>query len=90
MAIYFDWSKKKNEWLKQERDISFEEIVHAIDENRLLDVIPHNNKDTYVHQFIYIAEVRNYVYAVPFVKDTNKHFFKTIISDQKATKRYLS
>jgi uncharacterized DUF497 family protein len=30
----FEWSKTKNEWLKKERGISFEEIVNALNDGQ--------------------------------------------------------
>ena len=41
----FRWSHEKNETLKQERSISFEEIVLAIESGGLLDELKHPNKD---------------------------------------------
>lgn len=44
---YFDWDKKKNDQLKQERNVSFEEVVLSIKEGRLLDNLVHPNKKKY-------------------------------------------
>jgi hypothetical protein len=35
----FRWSRSKNEWLKAERQITFEEIVQVIEAEGLLDVL---------------------------------------------------
>ena len=35
---YFDWDVKKNEILRETRNISFEEIVFAIANDKLLDI----------------------------------------------------
>lgn len=86
---YFDWNKEKNELLKLERGISFEEIEIAIRTSGLLDAYPHPNQKRYPGQQIYVVQVEDYVYLVPFVEDEEKIFLKTIIPSRKATKKYL-
>ena len=85
----FEWSDAKNLQLKQERGISFEEIVFVIEHGGLMDVIPNPNPDKYPNQSVYVISINNYIYLVPFVKDdTGARFLKTIIPSRKATKRY--
>jgi len=84
----FNWSDAKNESLKLERNISFEEIVAAISSS-LLDIIEHPNQDRYPNQRIFIVKIDNYVWLVPFVEDEDQIFLKTIIPSRKATKKYL-
>jgi len=86
---YYDWDSKKNEWLKAERDISFEDILIGIDEGRLLDVLVHSNQKKYPNQKIFVVAVGGYAYLVPFAEDEEKVFLKTIIPSRKATKTYL-
>ncbi len=86
---YFDWDKAKNELLKAERGVSFEEVYIAIEAGGLLDVIENPNKETYPHQKIYVININDYVYLVPFVEDEEKLFLKTIFPSRKMTKKYL-
>lgn len=86
---YFDWNEAKNEQLKRERDISFEEILLAIENNQILDIVTHSNKNLYPKQKIFIIKVTSYAYLVPFIEDKVKVFLKTIIPSRKATKDYL-
>ena len=86
---YFDWNVAKNEVIKAERGISFELVVNAILEGRLLDVVEHPNREKYSNQKMMIVEIDDYVYLVPFVEDDKKIFLKTIIPSRKATKHYL-
>ncbi|MCP4460542.1 MAG: BrnT family toxin [Cytophagales bacterium] len=86
---YFSWNAEKNDWLKKERNISFEEVVFWITEGGLLDVVDHPNKEKYKNQRILIVEVNNYVYLVPFIENKNELFLKTIIPSRKATAKYL-
>ena len=87
---YFDWNNGKNELLKKERNISFEEVILAIEKNRLLAVLEHPNQKKYPSQQIYIVEIDNYAYVVPFVETEEKIFLKTIIPSRKMTKIYLT
>ncbi len=88
---HYEFSADKNQQLIQERHISFEDVIAALDNNKLLDTIDHHNKTKYANQEIYIIDINGYVYLVPFVrKDTHIVFLKTIIPSRKLTKKYLS
>jgi uncharacterized DUF497 family protein len=86
---YFAWSTEKNEQLKAKRLISFEEIVFHIESGQLLDVIEHPNAEKYKGQRIFIVNVNDYAYLVPFVESEHEIFLKTIIPSRKATRKYL-
>jgi len=86
---YFSWDSEKNEKLKSERNISFEEIVYYIEKGQVLDILEHSNKKKYPNQFMFVISVEDYVYLVPFVERENEIFLKTIIPSRKATKQYL-
>jgi uncharacterized DUF497 family protein len=86
---YFDWSVEKNEQLKEERGISFEEIIVAINEGNILDTLIHKNQKKYPEQKIFVVKINEYVYIVPFIEDDEKIFFKTIFPSRKATKNYI-
>jgi len=88
MKIY-NWNNQKNEFLKIERGISFEEIVLNIQLGNELDVYEHPNQERYLGQKISAVLVENYVYLVPFVESEENIFLKTIIPSRKATKYYI-
>jgi len=69
--------------------VSFEEVLLAIEEGRLLDVIENPNREKYVHQQVFVLEIRRYVYFVPFVDRGDEIFLKTIVPSRKLTKKYL-
>jgi uncharacterized DUF497 family protein len=85
----FDWNDEKNQILKAERDVAFEDIVFHITHGGLLDVIEHPNKEQYSGQKIFIVNVEEYIYIVPFVENDETVFMKTIIPSRKMTKLYL-
>ena len=86
----FRWNHEKNEQLKAERNISFEEIVLAIEGDGLLDVLRHSNPGKYPNQRVFVVAVENYAQLVPFVEEAEYYFLKTIIPSRKATRDYIS
>ena len=86
---YFAWDEAKNEKLKVDRGIGFEDIVFHIERGDLLDILEHPNPERYGSQRIFVVHREDYVYLVPFVEDERLIFLKTIIPSRKATKRYL-
>ena len=88
MNHYF-WNSGKNEWLKESRKISFEEIVYALESGQLIAVVEHPRPERYPRQKLMLVGIRNYVYAVPFVKNGDNLFLKTIIPSRKFTRRFL-
>lgn len=88
-AKYFDWNKDKNDVLTAEREISFEDVVLAIETGGLLDIIEHPNQKKYLSQKIFVVNIGNYVYLVPFVEDDKRYFLKTIFPSRKMTKKYI-
>jgi len=51
------WDERKNEKLIQERGISFEDILEAIEGNGLLDITSHPNAAKYPNQSIYVVQL---------------------------------
>lgn len=85
----YQWDVSKNDRLLRERGVSFEEVLLAIEQGRLLDVLEHPNTVRYGHQKIFVVEIRQYAYLVPFVDRGHELFLKTIIPSRKLTRRYL-
>ncbi len=86
----YDFSSAKNKTLIETRQISFEEIIVAIGNDQLLDIIEHPNPTKYLNQKIYVVRLGAYAYLVPFIeKDDGVIFLKTIFPSRKATKQYL-
>ncbi len=85
----FSWNEEKNEQLKQERHISFDDVVLYIGMDGLLDVLEHPNQEKYKGQRIFVVRIEEYVYLVPFIESEEKIFLKTIIPSRKATRKYL-
>lgn len=86
---FFAWNADKNEQLKAERGVSFEEAVFHIENGDLLDEVAHPNQEKYPHQRMFIVRIGKYAYLVPFVQSGNEVFLKTIVPNRKATRIYL-
>ena len=85
----FNWNAGKNEQLRSDRGISFEEILFHIENGDVLDILEHPNQKRYKGQRIFVVAVEEYVHLVPFIEDKTEVFLKTIIPSRKSTKKYL-
>lgn len=86
---FFAWDAEKNEKLRAERGISFEEILFHIERGDLLDILEHPNQQKYRGQRVFVVKVEDYVYLVPFTETESEVFLITIIPSRKATRQYL-
>lgn len=84
----YSWSPEKNDTLKRERDISFEDVVFHIEAGDEVDIFEHPNQDRYPGQKVSVVLIEGYAYLVPFVESEDGIFLKTIIPSRKATRQY--
>lgn len=89
MEKEYKWNYDKNLKLIVERNISFEDILIYIEQGCVIDVIDNTFNDNYKNQRIFILNIQNYIYYVPFVENEKEIFLKTIIPSRKLTKKYL-
>ena len=86
--MVFNWNNEKNEHLKKTRRIGFEDIINAIEDEKILDILT-NPARKYKNQIIIIVNIENYAYAVPAVINKEEYFLKTIFPSRKYTTKYL-
>jgi len=84
----YDWNPEKNELLKKERNISFENIVFHLSQGDIWKTSDHPNQKDYPGQRIYFVIVDGYIHLVPHVIEEDTIFLKTIIPSRKATRDY--
>jgi len=84
----FQWSDEKNEILKRQRDVCFEDVILSLESGKLLDILSHPNSEKYPGQRLFILTINSYTYYVPFVEDEEKVFLKNIIPSRKYHKKY--
>jgi hypothetical protein len=85
-----EFSEAKNLLLKETRGIGFEDVLVAIEGNRILGDMRHGNKK-YAHQRILAIKREKYVYAVPYVIDLKRKviFLKTVFPSRVLTDKYM-
>ena len=84
---YLNWDPEKNEILKKERGISFEEITYLIESGQIINIEENPSRP---NQKIYILEIDSYIIVVPYVENENEIFLKTAFPSRKYTKLYGS
>jgi len=85
--IVYEWNEEKNIILSKEREISFEDVIFALKNDKLLDIIL---SPTHIEQKCFVVEMKSYAYIIPYVKvNGTTYFLKTIYPSRKYTKIYL-
>ena len=85
----FSWDNEKNELLKNNRGVCFEQVVLLMEKGEVLDTIEHPNQERYPGQKIAVVMIDVYVYLVPYIEHNEEIFLKTIIPSRKATNKYV-
>ncbi len=84
----YEWNSNKNEWLKINRHISFEQIIFHLGRGDVWRISAHPNPEKYPGQKLYFVIVDGYIYIVPYIVEQDYIFLKTIIPSRKATRDY--
>jgi len=87
----FVWNEDKNKVLKQQRNISFEQIVLSIENKQIADVIEHPSKEKYKGQIYIMVNYDEYIYVVPAIISNSGEecHLKTIYPSRKYTRKYI-
>ena len=83
----FEWGNDKNEFLKKQRNVCFEDVVKVLSSDGDINIVPHFNKN-YPHQEIIVLKLNNYIHYVPFIEEDGVFFLKTIIPSRRLNKIY--
>ncbi|MBN1997219.1 toxin [candidate division KSB1 bacterium] len=84
----YEWNPDKNELLKKERKISFEQIIFHLLQGEIWKIGDHPDQKKYPGQRLYFVIVNDYIYIVPFIEQGVVIILKTIIPSRKAIKEY--
>ena len=76
-----EWSDEKNTQLQSERNLSFEAVIVALEQGKLIDIVP-NPSSHHPHQNVLVIEIDNYLVLVPFVEEEERVFLKTAFRSQ--------
>jgi uncharacterized DUF497 family protein len=85
----YAWNSDKNEQIRKERGISFQEIVLNIQLGHEAGIFEHPNQDRHHGQKVSVVLVESHAFLVLFVGSEDEIFLKTIIPSGKATKQYV-
>ncbi len=85
----FRWDNDKNELLKNNRGVCFEQVVILMEREDILETGEHPDQNKYPGQKIATVMIEDYVYLVPYVQKSDEIFLKTIIPSRKATNKYM-
>jgi hypothetical protein len=83
------WSVEKDLLLRSDSSrggIGFAECAVAIEEGRILDDLPNPTREG---QRIFVLEINDYAYVVPYVTEREIIFLKTMFPSRKHTAQYL-
>ncbi len=86
------WNSEKADLLRNNPargNVGFEECLLAIEENRVLDIIP-NSSSNHPGQEMLVLEINGYAFCVPFVETGDEIFLKTVFPSRKHTAIYLT
>ncbi|MBT8123993.1 MAG: hypothetical protein KJO81_04120 [Gammaproteobacteria bacterium] len=64
-------------------------MVYYLLQGEILDDVEHPNHEKYPGQRVFVLNIDQYIYLVPYVESKEEIFLKTIIPSRKATKAYL-
>ncbi len=83
------WNSEKAQLLREDTsrgNVGFEECLVAIEEGRILDILPNPTRS---NQRMFVLEINGYAYVVPFVESVDEIFLKTVFPSRKHTAIYL-
>lgn len=94
MKFNYECNENKNLMLKQRRGVNFDDVITAIEDDKLLADLKHHNQKKYPGQRIFVVEIERYGYVIPYVERASQNdlktvFLKTVYASRKFTKKYI-
>lgn len=83
------WNEDKNQQLRSTRGVGFEDVIAAIEAGRVLDDIEHPHEERKGHQRLLVVDINGYACVVPYVRQQEQMFLKTIYHSRAMQKRYM-
>ncbi len=79
---YMFWSADKEEWLKANRNLSFEQVVAHIAANGEFKLL-RNTSSKHPNQMMIVLKLNGYPHCVPYQEEPNYLLLKTIFPNRK-------
>ncbi len=89
LDMIYSWDETKKRYLSINRNTSFERILVALEEGDILQVLQNPNQNRYQDQKIYILNIDNYAWVVPFRDEADKRILITAYPGRKFTAKHL-
>ncbi len=74
------WGAEKNDWLKKVRGVGFDDLILY---GRLISICKNSARDG---QELLLVDYLDYIWVVPFVREKEKYFLKTLYQNRKLTR----
>jgi hypothetical protein len=81
--VEFDFSEEKNKKLFEARGVTFYQAIEVISEKGVLLDFDHPNQNKYPGQRIFVLEIDDYAYCVPYIIDGDTLYLKTLYPNRK-------
>lgn len=88
--LEYIWDNAKDERLRLQRHISFDDVKYRLTSGDLLDDIQHPNQERYPGQRLYIVRINNRAWVVPHRRTARYVFLYTAYPSEKFTRLYRS
>lgn len=90
MKYKFDYSKEKDQLLKETRGLSFRDVITAYKSGKKIADLKNRSKGRNKQRLL-IVNVKGYAYVAPYVIDDKRQriFLKTIYPSSKLTKKHF-
>ncbi len=85
----FRFSPEKDAWLRRERSMSFDEIIHRIRLRNIIAKGKSRNSSKYPTQEVFVVEIDDYCWTVPYIANNKEIFLKTAFPDRKINKKMI-
>lgn len=83
----YRWSADKDAWLRAERGVGFEDLIHAMENGALLADRAHPQVDRYGHQRVFWVRLGRQVWLIPYVLEgQDACFLKTAYPSRQAAR----
>lgn len=80
------WDEQKNDWLKESRLVSFEQIAGMLLDGDYLGIVENPTRE---NQEYFVVRLQEYTWLVPFVIDDQERIvLKTAFPSRKYHKKY--
>ena len=87
----YTWSDEKDDVVRTDpgrRGVGFDECVKAIEAGRILGIFPNPSRN-HQGQQMFVLDIDDYAYCVPFVETETRVFLKTVYPSRRFTALYL-